>query len=257
MWDDVFKDRFCSASQESDDSLQLLLLYSTISDQIRPSKTPLKAWFKKPQDGKAGWEPKRGLSTIKRCGMKFTKAMAVGKEILAKTRPTFDSIISSRPRRLFCFKIYFSFYVLYLLSTRNWFCLLPKEKKERRCTVQLCAVFTGELGLNNVFHTLYFWWIIYLQTLIHMYCFRVACLRSLIALDCVLCYGCSLCRISLVSYPVPASNTAITARLFGVTKAQQFISYLCEPLQAQYLQWVFVIQNLVIWRIDAPLAHGS
>lgn len=54
MRDDVFKDRFCSASQELDDSLQLLLLYSTISDQIRPLKTPLKAWFKKPQDGKAG-----------------------------------------------------------------------------------------------------------------------------------------------------------------------------------------------------------
>lgn len=62
--------------------------------------------------------------------MRFTKAMAVGKEILARTSPTSDSIFSSRPRRLFCSKIYFSFYVLYILPTGNWFCLLPKEKKK-------------------------------------------------------------------------------------------------------------------------------
>lgn len=35
VWDDVFKDGFCSASQELDDSLQLLLLCSILSDQMR------------------------------------------------------------------------------------------------------------------------------------------------------------------------------------------------------------------------------
>lgn len=113
---------------------------STLSSQIKWETTEdfTKGMALRALGREGGWEPKRGLSAIKRSGMRFTKAVAVGVEILARTSQTFDPTFSSRPRRLFCFKNYFYFYVLYILPTRNWLCLLP----EKRCTVQLCTHFT-------------------------------------------------------------------------------------------------------------------
>lgn len=97
------------------------LLLSTPSSQIKRETTEdfMRGTVLGALGQRKGSDLKRGLSAIKRGGMRFTKAMAIGVEMPARTSQTSDPAFSSRPRRLFCLKKYFHFYVLYILATRN------------------------------------------------------------------------------------------------------------------------------------------
>lgn len=214
---------------------------STPSSQIKSDYWRLGWRFVKPQGREEGWEPKRGLNAIKRGGTTLTKAMAIGHEIMPRTSQTPDPAFS-RPMRQFCFKNHFYFYLLCILPTRNWFCLLSKG---RRCTVQLCAGFTEELCLNNVFHTFYFWWIIYLQTLIHIFCFRVACLYSLIALDCILLWM-LLCCISLYLIQTQSSTLLSQPCYFELQKHRSSCCVFVSVCRLSAYKWVFVIGSIEV-----------
>lgn len=71
--------------------------------------------------------------------MKFTKAMAVGKEILAKTRPTFDSIILSSLGDYFVSKFIslFMCFISYPLGIGS-VCYQKKKRKKMYCTIMCC-----------------------------------------------------------------------------------------------------------------------
>lgn len=137
--------------------------------------------------------------------------MAVGVESLARTSQTSDPTFSSRPRRLFCFKNYFYFYVLYFLPARNRLCLLVEKKVHYTIMYwfhslrysQWLSYFLFVVGYISANLDSY----VLLQGSLLAFSDRTW-LRSL--------FWMLLCRISLVSCPVAVFNIPVTAVLFWV-----------------------------------------